>query len=66
MKWDADSDWDSEESKSNKSGSTLLIPISKTENQGVIIRSHGYAERIKASSEYELLSNETFPRHLFA
>ena len=60
MEWQAESDWEPNVKSEVTSGSCLLIPIPKTHEKGVILRSRGYAEAEKAVSNYEFLSDGTF------
>lgn len=52
MEWQAESDWEPNVKSEVASGSCLLIPIPKTHEKGVILRSMGYAEAEKAVSNY--------------
>ena len=63
MSWEAESDWDYHEKASLSSGSTLLVPIPVTPQNGIILRSQGYFEAIKATSKYQLLSDQTLILH---
>ena len=59
ISWEADSNWsDSQESEMLK-GSTILVPIVFKEGEGLIIRSMGYTEKMKARSKYSFLSDGT-------
>ena len=60
MNWEAESDWNDEVSLNDSNGSCYLIPIPKTLNSGLIIRSTGYAEQIQAVSIYNFLNDESF------
>tara|TARA_B100001964_G_C13992695_1_gene491353 strand:- start:461 stop:796 length:336 start_codon:yes stop_codon:yes gene_type:complete len=59
MEWQAESDWETNVKSEVASGSCLLIPIPKTHEKGVILRSMGYAEAEKAVSNYQFLSDGT-------
>ncbi len=59
MKWEAESDWEQSSHKESSSGSCLLIPISKSPNEGVFIKSNGYAECIPSISQYQLSKDGT-------
>ncbi len=48
ISWDSNSNWEEE----NIQGSSILIPIEKSNNSGIILRSIGYAEKIQAISKY--------------
>ena len=60
MEWEAESEWETEQSNNLSSGSCILIPIPISTKQGIILRSLGYAEAVKAISNYEFLSDGTF------
>ena len=60
IKWEADSDWEEESSNELSSGSSILIPIPKTKQNGFILRSIGYAEQIPSLSSYSFLNDGTF------
>ena len=59
IEWEAQTNWGEDLSQSNSSGSSVLIPINKTSNDGIILRSMGYIEPIRAISKYNFLSDGT-------
>jgi len=63
MSWQADSDWEPEDSTSVSAGSCLLIPIPESPSQGKLLRSVGYAEAEPSVSNYQFLDDETFVVH---
>ena len=60
MEWKAESNWGGNKSENNTSGCSILIPIENSSNGGIILRSIGYAEQIKAIANYHFLSDGTF------
>ncbi|KGG16616.1 MULTISPECIES: phycobiliprotein lyase [unclassified Prochlorococcus] len=56
--WEGESNWDGNDD--TLSGSSLLIPIPNSNNEGIILRSAGYAEKGSAISKYKFLSDHTF------
>tara|TARA_Y100001968_G_scaffold269976_1_gene260974 strand:+ start:8995 stop:9549 length:555 start_codon:yes stop_codon:yes gene_type:complete len=59
IRWKSQSNWEENSSLKNNSGSCLLIPIPKSDNHGIMLRSMGYAEQIQALSNYHFLSDGT-------
>ena len=60
IKWIGQSNWaDNSEIQKQLKGHSLLIPIKHSINSGIILRSKGYAEDIKAITEYEISSDGT-------
>ena len=59
IKWEAESDWESDSSLEQTSGSSILIPIQKTNTHGKLIRSIVYAEPIQSISTYSFLNDGT-------
>ena len=55
ISWESNSDWE----KDHIHGSSILIPIAKLKNSGVILRSKGYAEKIQAISKYSFSQDGT-------
>ena len=60
ISWEAESNWESEQKSNSLSGSSVLIPVPQSQKRGKILRSLGYSESIKASSDYEFLDDGTF------
>ncbi len=58
IKWESKSDWEVK-NDNELNGSSILLPIEVSKNKGIILRSVGYAEKIKALSEYYFLSDGT-------
>ncbi len=58
--WEAESDWEQENSSGVASGSCLLIPFPTSSTEGMMLRSVGYTEEIETVSRYEFLSDGTF------
>jgi phycoerythrin-associated linker protein len=63
MTWEADSDWEPEDTSAVSKGSCILIPIPKTPSGGKLLRSLGYAEANPAVSTYHFLNDGTFILH---
>ena len=59
ISWESESNWDNGNEDGLSNGSTILIPIPKSEKEGIIIRSLGYSEKIKATSKYNFLEDGT-------
>jgi len=59
IEWKAESNWGETSSENNSSGYSLLIPIEKSQKDGILLRSMGYAEQIQAISNYHFLSDGT-------
>ncbi len=57
--WSTEDEWETEQSNQITSGSTILIPIPKTNTSGLLIRSMGYAEPIRSLSNYDFSNNGT-------
>ena len=60
MCWEAESDWDPDDSSQILSGSCTLVPIPENHLKGIILRSIGYAEAEEAISEYKFQPDGTF------
>ncbi len=59
IEWERDSEWSQDDLKEESYGSSILIPIPKSDSEGIILRSHGYIEKIQAVSNYLFLSDES-------
>ena len=59
INWNSESDWDVTNGSSSTNGSSILIPIPESAKEGLILRSLGYAEKIKVSSKYKFLCDGT-------
>ena len=59
IEWKAESNWEGNKESDLSSGSSLLIPSCSSEKHGIIVRTLGYAEKIKAISKYSFLSDGT-------
>ncbi len=60
ISWEADSDWGEQASETDlASGSSIFIPVPKSNSTGLMIRSLGYAERQKVICNYTLLPNDS-------
>ncbi len=59
INWQAESDWDSNETSQVSNGVCILIPIPISSTSGKMLRSVGYAEEINATSNYCFLSDGT-------
>ena len=60
MEWCAESDWEPEDPSEVSSGSCIIVPLTKDNYSGKLIRSVGYAESEAAISEYQFLDDGTF------
>jgi len=60
MEWCAESDWEPEDPSEVSSGSCIIVPLTKDNCSGKLIRSVGYAESEAAISEYHFLDDGTF------
>lgn len=60
MEWKAESDWEPEDPSEVAVGSCVLVPIPTNPQQGLMIRSVGYAEAEGALSSYQFTSDGTF------
>ena len=60
MEWCAESDWEPEDPSEVSSGSCIIVPLTKDNCSGRLIRSVGYAESEAAISEYHFLDDGTF------
>ena len=60
MEWCAESDWEPEDPSEVSSGSCIIVPLTKDNCSGTLIRSVGYAESEAAISEYHFLDDGTF------
>ncbi len=59
IEWESESNWEDSKADNISSGSSILIPFTSTTKTGKILRSTGYAENIKAYTEYNILENDT-------
>ena len=59
MQWEAESDWEPEDSTAVSAGSCILLPVQRSESSGWVVRSVGYAEAEQANSKYEFSSDGT-------
>ncbi len=59
IEWKSETDWDDKNASGEFSGRSILIPIPKTESKGLLLRSMGYMEKVKAISNYNFLSDGT-------
>ncbi len=57
--WESESDWERKDSSPIASGSSIQIPIPCSKKDGIMLRSVGYIEPIKAISTYKFLSDGT-------
>lgn len=60
MEWSAESDWEPGDSSQVSEGSCILVPIPSSAEEGLLLRSVGYAEREQAIAKYRFLSDGTF------
>jgi len=60
IKWVIDTDWEQDNSNQVHNGSSILVPIPKTKNNGFLLRSQGYAEPVQSVSKYCFLNDGTF------
>tara|TARA_B100000029_G_scaffold436483_1_gene451118 strand:+ start:1373 stop:1924 length:552 start_codon:yes stop_codon:yes gene_type:complete len=60
IEWQADNDWNEQGSSEINSGSSILIPIPKNNQKGLLIRSVGYIEDVLSLSTYSFLNDGTF------
>ena len=60
MTWQAESDWEPDDTTAVSQGSSILIPIPRTERTGQLLRSTGYAESEPAVASYSFLDDGTF------
>ncbi|NQV10544.1 MAG: phycobiliprotein lyase [Cyanobacteria bacterium] len=63
MDWEAESDWQPEDSSAVSKGSCILIPVPRTPTSGKMMRSVGYAESESSLSSYHFLDDDTFILH---
>lgn len=63
MEWQAESDWEPEDTSEVTTGSCILIPIPSDQHKGIMLRSVGYAEAEQAVSNYHFLEDSTFVLH---
>ncbi len=59
MEWSLSSEYTDEKSEAERYGSCLLIPIPINKQEGRLIRSVGYAEKIQSISKYHFSSEGT-------
>tara|TARA_B100000700_G_C14633859_1_gene664125 strand:- start:158 stop:685 length:528 start_codon:yes stop_codon:yes gene_type:complete len=57
VSWESESDWDENEKSADYS---IFVPIEKSEENGIILRSTGYSESIRVISRYQFLADGTF------
>ena len=60
ISWSSESNWEESQDEKLKRGECYLIPIPKSESDGQLIRSIGYAERVPSLSNYKFLNDGTF------
>ncbi len=60
MEWRTESDWNTGDNSEGSFGSCILVPIPISNTEGLLLRSIGYAEKIKVVSNYEILQDGTF------
>ena len=60
MEWCAESDWEPDDPSEVSSGSCIIVPLTKDNCSGTLIRSVGYAESEPAISDYNFLEDGTF------
>ncbi|WP_241462937.1 MULTISPECIES: phycobiliprotein lyase [Prochlorococcus] len=59
ISWNPDSDWGNNDLEGNMQGSTILVPIITGKENGIIIRSIGYTEKVKTISKFNFLDDGT-------
>ncbi|AAP99389.1 MULTISPECIES: phycobiliprotein lyase [Prochlorococcus] len=59
IEWSGESNWKGSDSSNDLSGCSLLIPIPSSKQEGIILRSMGYTEKIDAISNYHFISDGT-------
>tara|TARA_Y100001968_G_scaffold333065_1_gene393920 strand:+ start:1146 stop:1673 length:528 start_codon:yes stop_codon:yes gene_type:complete len=57
INWKAESDWES--NSNNSKGSSIIIPIKTTNNEGIMIRSSGYSENKNVITNYKFTSDDS-------
>ena len=57
IRWEGKSNW--EENNKVINGDSIIVPIPKSNKEGIMLRSSGYAERIKVTSKYIFLDDGT-------
>ena len=57
--WEAESEWTENLENERTNGSSLLIPLTVSNQKGVMIRSEGYTESNEVLSEYKVLNDGT-------
>jgi phycoerythrin-associated linker protein len=60
MEWSAESDWEPEDPSLVSHGSCVLVPVPTNGEEGILLRSVGYAESERAIGRYCFLSDGTF------
>lgn len=60
MTWSAESDWEPDDTSQVSKGSCILVPYPTNAEEGVLLRSIGYAESEQAVGQYCFLSDGTF------
>ncbi len=59
IEWLAESSWDNNKEEKNMNGKSILVPINVMNNEGYILRSLGYAEKVSAISKFNFLNDGT-------
>ncbi|MEA5422398.1 phycobiliprotein lyase [Synechococcus sp. CCY9202] len=60
MEWSAESDWEPDDPSLVSQGSCVLVPFPTNAEEGLLLRSVGYAEPEQAIGKYCFLSDGTF------
>jgi len=60
MEWSAESDWEPDDPSLVSQGSCVLVPFPTNAEEGLLLRSVGYAEPEQAIGKYSFLSDGTF------
>jgi len=60
MEWRAESDWEPDDPSLVSEGSCVLVPVPMNADEGILLRSVGYAESEQAVGRYCFLSDGTF------
>ncbi|ABX08269.1 phycobiliprotein lyase [Prochlorococcus marinus] len=59
IEWQAESNWEEDSEQKDMKGSSILIPILRRSKNGIIIRSIGYTEKVRAISYFKFLEDGT-------
>ncbi len=60
IEWSSETNWEIDNKDESLSGETILIPLKiPNDDDGIILRSSGYAEKIGAISRFDFLSDGT-------